>query len=78
MQTTDQWKKANGDFIPAPLVYINQMRWDGAEVPEMTVNVNVNFKDPALAKIEEDSKNVAPMPASVRDYINKMLNKWVK
>ena len=75
MQTTDQWKKANGDFIPAPLVYINQMRWDGAEVPEMTVNVNVNFKDPALAKIEEDSKNVAPMPASVRDYINRMLNK---
>jgi hypothetical protein len=51
------------------------MRWDGAEVPEMTVNVNVNFKDPALVKIEEDSKNVAPMPASVRDYINRMLNK---
>jgi hypothetical protein len=75
MQTTDQWKKANGNFIPAPLVYINQMRWDGAEVPEMTVNVNVNFKDPALAKIEEDSKNVAPMPSSVRDYINRMLNK---
>ena len=75
MQTTDQWKKANGDFIPAPLVYINQMRWDGAEVPEMTVNVNVNFKDPALTKIEEDSKNVAPMPSSVRDYINRMLNK---
>jgi hypothetical protein len=75
MQTTDQWKKANGDFIPAPLVYINQMRWDGAEVPEMTVNVNVNFRDPALIKIEEDTKNVAPMPASVRQYINKLICK---
>jgi len=48
------------------------MRWDGAEVPEMTLNVNVNFRDPALIKIEEDSKNVAPMPASVRDYIARL------
>ena len=75
MKTTDQWKKNDGAFIPAPLVYINQMRWDGAEVPEMTVNVNLNFKDPALAKIEEDTKNVAPMPASVRDYIKRLTGK---
>jgi len=75
MKTTDQWKKGDGAFIPAPLVYINQMRWDGAEVPEMTLNVNVNFKDPALAKIEEDTKNVAPMPASVRDYIKRLTGK---
>jgi hypothetical protein len=75
MKTTDQWKKSDGAFIPAPLVYINQMRWDGAEVPEMTVNVNVNFKDPALAKIEEDTKNIAPMPASVRDYIKRLTGK---
>jgi hypothetical protein len=75
MKTTEQWKKGDGSFIPAPLVYINQMRWDGAEVPEMTVNVNVNFKDPALLKIEEDTKNVAPMPASVRDYIKRLTGK---
>ena len=75
MKTTEQWKKGDGAFIPAPLVYINQMRWDGAEVPEMTVNVNVNFKDPALLKIEEDTKNVAPMPAFVREYIAS-LRKW--
>ena len=54
MKTTDAWKKADGAYIPAPLVYINQMRWDGAEVPEMTLNVNVTFKDPAIAKIESD------------------------
>ena len=34
LKTTEQWKKGNGSFIPAPLVYLNQMRWDGAEVPE--------------------------------------------
>ena len=35
MKTTEQWKKDNGAFIPAPLVYLNQQRWDGAEIPEI-------------------------------------------
>ena len=69
MKTTDAWKKANGDFIPAPLVYINQMRWDGAEVPEMTVNLNVTFKDPAIAKIEADNNRATPMPKSVAERL---------
>jgi len=72
MKTTDAWKKANGDFIPAPLVYINQMRWDGAEVPEMTVNVNVSFKDPALAKIEEDARKAVPMSKSVAEKLQEL------
>lgn len=25
---SDQWKKAKGEFIPAPLVWLNQERWD--------------------------------------------------
>ena len=75
MKTTEQWKKGEGAFIPAPLVYLNQMRWDGAEIPDMTVNVNVNFKDPALMKIEEDTKNIAPMPSFVRDYIARLTKK---
>ena len=69
MKTTDAWKKANGDFIPAPLVYINQMRWDGAEVPEMTVNVNVTFKDPALEKMDADRQKAVPMPQSVAERL---------
>lgn len=69
MKTTDAWKNANGDFIPAPLVYINQMRWDGAEVPEMTVNVNVTFKDPALEKMDADRQKAVPMPQSVAEKI---------
>jgi len=35
MKTTDDWRKNQGAFIPAPLVYLNQQRWDGAEVPEV-------------------------------------------
>jgi hypothetical protein len=31
MAGTDGWKKQGGDFVPAPLVYLNQRRWDGAE-----------------------------------------------
>jgi hypothetical protein len=26
---TDDWKKNNGQYIPAPLVYLHQKRWDG-------------------------------------------------
>ena len=72
MKTTDAWKKANGDFIPAPLVYINQMRWDGAEVPEMTVNVNVTFKDPALEKLDADRQKAVPMPADVAEKLREL------
>jgi hypothetical protein len=60
MKTTDQWKEKNGAYVPAPLVYINQMRWDGADVPEIEITVSVAFKDPALRKIEEDRKRAVP------------------
>ena len=69
MKTTDQWKKDNGAFIPAPLVYLNQMRWDGAEIPEVNVNVVVSFKDPALNKIEQDRKQAVPMSDEIRQKI---------
>ena len=60
MKTTDQWKEKNGAYLPAPLVYITQMRWDGADVPEIEITVSVAFKDPALRKIEEDRKKAVP------------------
>lgn len=77
MKTTDAWTKQNGEFIPAPLVYINQMRWDGAEIPEIpevTVNVNVVFKDKALEKIEQDRQKAVPMPVDVAEKL-RMLKK---
>lgn len=32
LKASPNWTKDNGQFVPAPLVYINQRRWDGAEV----------------------------------------------
>ena len=60
MKTTDAWLKQNGAFIPAPLVYLNQQRWDGAEIPEVKVVEN------PLAKIEEDRKKAVPMPSDIK------------
>jgi hypothetical protein len=66
MKTTEQWLKANGAFIPAPLVYLNQQRWDGAEVPEMTSKPAV---DPALAKIKADIAKASPMPDHIKERL---------
>jgi hypothetical protein len=61
MATTTAWLKDNGAFIPAPKVYLNQQRWDGADIPDPKPLI-----DPALAKIEADSKKAAPMPDHIR------------
>ena len=66
MKTTDQWRKDNGAFIPAPLVYLNQQRWDGAEVPEMAFKPLV---DPALAKIKADIAKASPMPDHIKERL---------
>ena len=64
MKTTDQWRKNDGAFIPAPLVYLNQQRWDGAEIPEE--KPATEYVDPALKKIEEDRKKAVPIPADIK------------
>jgi hypothetical protein len=38
----------------------------------MTVNVNVTFKDPALAKIEEDSRRAVGMPDHVAEKLREL------
>lgn len=63
LKTTEQWIKSNGAFIPAPLVYLNQQRWDGAEIPDVKPKDEV---DPALRKAKDDLKNAVPMPENVR------------
>jgi hypothetical protein len=72
MKTTDQWKKDNGSFIPAPLVYLNQERWDGAEIPTQTININLEFKDQAILKIEADKQNAVPMPSEVKKRLEEL------
>ena len=71
MKTTDQWRKSDGAFIPAPLVYLNQQRWDGAEIPEE--KPVTDYIDPALRKIEEDSKRAVKPNAEVQARIAELL-----
>jgi hypothetical protein len=63
LKTTEQWIKSNGAFIPAPLVYLNQQRWDGADVPDLVVKPE---RDPELTRLEEERKKAVPMPEEVR------------
>ena len=60
LKTTEQWLKLNGAFIPAPLVYLNQQRWDGAEVPE------IKRTETALEAIEKSRAMSVPMPDEIR------------
>lgn len=71
MKTTDQWRKDGGAFVPAPLVYLNQQRWDGAEIPESFVvqEGRTVLLDPALLKIEADRQKAVAIP----DYIRKKM-----
>lgn len=69
MKTTGQWLRDNGAFIPAPKVYLNQMRWDGAEVPEMVAKPD---RDPTLLKLEQDRLRAVPMPADIKANLAKL------
>lgn len=62
MATTAQWLRDSGAFIPAPKVYLNQQRWDGADIPDIKPKTTI---DPALAKIDADRKKAVPIPPEV-------------
>lgn len=74
MKQTDAWRKDNGAFIPAPLVYLNQQRWDGAEIPDNFVaNKPASaYVDPALQKIAADRAKAAPMPDHIRERLQQI------
>ena len=75
MKTTDQWRKDGGAYIPSPAVYLNQRRWDGAEIPE-SFGIKVEAQiDPALAKIEADNKKAVPMPEHIRQALAQLRRK---
>jgi hypothetical protein len=68
MKTTDSWLKSNGQFIPAPLVYLNQMRWDGAEIPE------VKKVDDTLVRLEESRKQAVPPSPEILAQLRNLRN----
>ncbi len=36
MRKSNDWQKNSGEFVPAPLTYLNQCRWDGSEQLQMS------------------------------------------
>jgi hypothetical protein len=38
LKQTPGWSKDGGQFVPAPLVYLNNRRWEGAEAPDTAAN----------------------------------------
>jgi hypothetical protein len=62
-KTTDQWRKDNGAFIPAPLVYLNQQRWDGAEIPEVKKPVTM------AEQYQERIAGTVAMPDHIRERL---------
>jgi hypothetical protein len=38
LKASEDWRKEGGRFIPAPLVYLNGAKWDGAEIGEAASN----------------------------------------
>ena len=61
MSKTSDWLKSNGEFIPGPMVYLNQQRWDGAEIEPVQVEVTKRYVDKTLAQIiADDAKATAP------------------
>ena len=63
MKTTDQWRKDNGAFIPAPLVYLNQQRWDGAEIPQQRQELTM------AEQYRQRVAGVVPMPEHIADRL---------
>ena len=45
LSTTMDWLKDGGAYIPAPLVYLNQARWDGADIPKSAVERAVDHEE---------------------------------
>lgn len=66
MKTTDQWLTSNGAFIPAPLVYLNQQRWDGAEIPELKKPASI------AEQYQERVRGAVPMPDHIRERLSQL------
>lgn len=65
LKTTEDWTKAGGQFVPAPLVYLNQSRWDGAEIPETPASARARLAAAEAREIRRsiDAAGLAASPA---------------
>lgn len=63
MRVSQDWLKDNGAFIPMPATYLNQRRWDGAEMPSGPVAAPESAR---AREARERVERVAPGAAARR------------
>lgn len=71
LKTTADWLKDGGAYVPAPLVYLNQQRWDGAEVPEVKATVS-QADETARYLAEQAARGRSKPPEDVRKALARM------
>lgn len=54
------WQKDGGSFIPMPITYLNQERWDGAEIPANAVPETAEEYTARMQREREAAKGSAP------------------
>ena len=73
LKTTPDWLKDRGLFIPAPLVYLNQQRWDGAEVPEASSDAQTYAQREAELMAASIAQAKMQRPAQMKREVPKAL-----
>jgi len=61
MKQTEDWRKNGGAFVPMVATYLNQQRWDGAEIP-VQAPAKAFVVDQRSAWAAEDAKAAKPSP----------------
>lgn len=66
-KATDGWRKSGGEFIPAPLVWLNQKRWEAptAGAAAMTVAENPQVQETAAVLAAEAARVGSRDPAHI-------------
>jgi hypothetical protein len=66
LKTTADWMKDGGAFIPMPQTYLNQQRWDGADIPEPVKPKENEF----LKNLHAHKYKAVPMPDHLKNLVN--------
>ncbi len=74
MSKSSDWTKENGEFIPAPLTYLNQSRWSGSDAVSAEKRMNQPEIDPVLEKMKQDEEKAAPIPENIRAKFGELID----
>jgi hypothetical protein len=70
-QASADWTKDNGGFIPAPIVWLNQSRWE-AELPASPAASSIASGNAELQRAREQAARAVPPPAAVLELAKRM------